>query len=271
MTSTGAIKDTYDIRDYQYVAGAGEFDWESGFDILNVLGHDLIVKDQNGSSSCGGQAWAYYGEVLESINTGNYEPRSARWIYSHTWAPGGGSNGRDNCDHVIKRGWLQEKYATSYENGKAPSEKFMRQKPENVPDDTGAARALSYLMTDANIDRIANAVKDNYGCILLVEGEDNGTWRTEFPKPPTGSNPWRHWLYAGKVKLIDGKKHIGVINSWGKKTGDDGWQWLSEDYFKSGHVQYGWTLAWDYRPAKLKLLMIQAVRLMKQLLAIKRK
>lgn len=36
---------------------------------------------------------------------------------------------------------------------------------------------------------------------------------------------------------------IGVINSWGLGIGDNtdsGWQWLSEDYFKS-HVFSGWT------------------------------
>lgn len=268
---TGGIKDTYDIRDYRFVGGAAPFDWETGYDIENVIGVTLDVKDQNGSFSCGGQAWAYYGEVLETIATGSYEPRSARWIYSHTWVPGGGSAGRENCDHVIKRGWLQEKYATSYENGKPPKEDFMRIKPANVPEDTEVARALSYLnLGTPSIDRVASAVSANYGCIILISGEDNGTWRKAFPKP-SKRPAWNHWLYCGKAKLINGKKHIGVLNSWGKATGEDGWQWISEDYFRSGNVLSGWTLAWDYKPAKVKLLMKEAIKLLQQLLAIKTK
>jgi len=266
---TGAIFDTYDIRDYHFIGGAGEFDWEAGFDVEDVLGHDLEVKDQNGSSSCGGQAWAYYGEVLESIATGTYEPRSARWIYSHTYVPTGGSNGRTNCDHVIKKGWLKEKYGTSYEKGKPPSEGFMRIKPDNVPDDTGSSRALSYLQVAGKIEEVAKAIKNNYGCVLAVNGEDNGTWRSKFPQPPK-TKEWGHFVYAGRAKMINGKKYIGIINSWGDDTGDNGWQWLGEDYFNSGHVRYGWTLQWDYRPAKIKVLMQHAIKLMQQLLALKK-
>ena len=71
-----------------------------------------------------------------------------------------------------------------------------------------------------------------------------GTWLSPFPKPPA-KRVWGHWLYAGKAKLIDGKKYIGVLNSWGIDTGEKGWQWIGEDYFKSGHVWYGWTQVFD--------------------------
>ena len=129
----GAIKDKYDIRDYRF-AGAGLFDWETGFDIEEKIKTKLVTKDQNGSYSCGGQAWSYYGEVLETLADGDYEPRSARWIYAWTNAPGGGSAGRDNCKRVIESGWALESDVTSYENGKAPSEKFMITKPEVTSD-----------------------------------------------------------------------------------------------------------------------------------------
>lgn len=64
----GAVRDTYDVRDYHY-APKGAYDWETGFDIEEKLGCKLITKDQNGSYSCGGQAWSYYGEVLEALST----------------------------------------------------------------------------------------------------------------------------------------------------------------------------------------------------------
>lgn len=36
--------------------------------------------------------------------------------------------------------------------------------------------------------------------------------------------------------MIDGKKYIGFLNSWGDTVGEKGWQFIGEDYFNS---QYG--------------------------------
>lgn len=260
----GVVDSSYDLRDYWYEpADRGVISWD--FDIENVVGK-IPVKDQNGSSSCGGQAWAYYGEVLERIATGTYETRSARWIYSHTAVPGGGSRGKDNSDFVVKNGWVQEVHAPSYENGEPPSEKFMLKVPKlslKALEDLEISKALSYLKVAPDMNTIASAILENHGCIISVGGEDNGTWHSAYPKPPK-TREWGHWLYACKLKMKDGKKYVGVINSWGN-VGEHGVQWLGEDYFASGFIREGWTLAWDYRPAKIKTLMIETVRLLKRL------
>ena len=36
-----------------------------------------------------------------------------------------------------------------------------------------------------------------------------------------------------KAKMRNGKKAIGVKNSWGPNTGQNGWQWLNEDWFQA--------------------------------------
>jgi len=276
---TGAIKDPYDIRDYQYKAPgsvlglfAEPFEWKTGFDIEEKIGYKLVTKDQGRSFSCGGTAWAYYGEVLETLVTKDYEPRSARWIYSHTFAPGGGSHGKDNCDHCIKKGWALEKLVTSYDNGQSPSEAFMTRRPiitSAIIEDTEINKALSYLQVTSNIDTFAHAIKENNGLVLAVYGQDNGSWLSEFPTAPT-ERVWAHWIYAGRAKMIDGKKYIGVKNSWGN-VGNDGWQWIGEDYFNTNNVWYGWTLAWDYKPAKTKLLLKEILKLLQILVGKLRK
>lgn len=267
----GAVKSSYDIRDFNYKpkVARGAFDWATGYDIEKVIGAKIVTKDQGGSFSCGGQAWGYYGEVLESIATENYEPRSARWIYSHTNVPGGGSNGRENCKFCKNQGWVREVLVISYEGNKPPSEAFMCKIPvltkEGI-EEAETARALSYLNARTNIDTIAQAIQDNYGCVLRVVGQDNGTWHSTYPKPPN-EEVWAHFLYAGKAKTIDGKKFIGVKNSWGDDIGDHGWQWLGEDYFASGYIDEAWTLAWDYKPTKIKSFMVQVIGLMQKLIA----
>jgi len=263
----GAIPDKRDWRDYQYV-GRGAFNWETGYDIEKEICVTLVVKDQNGSGSCGGQAWSYYGEVLEMIATGTYEPRSARWVYAPVCVPGGGSAGRELSAFVIKNGWALEKDATSYENGKPPSEAFMEQVPVLTDEAKAVAevsRALSYVNVPVDIETIANAIKDHHGVCIGVRGQDNGTWRTAFPKPPV-SPTWAHWLYAGKAKTINGKRYIGVCNSWGD-VGEHGWQWLSEDFFKGTTIFSAWTLAWDFKPSMKTKILIQLVKAYQQLIA----
>ena len=251
----GGLEDKIDSRDYQYAPGASApFDWNAGFDIeeelakkLNQPGFKLPVKNQNSSFSCGGQAWATYAAMLEAIADGSHEERSAKFIYAQTFAPGGGSWGRPNCDVCKKQGAAREAVLTSYENGNPPSEAFM----ERLADITDAARAdashakeISYGNVAIDIDTDAQAIRDGYGVIFLVHGSNNYTWRSAFPQ--VGPNDWGHWIYAGKAKVVDGKKYIGVLNSWGAQdVGENGWQWLNEEWFTSGNVVQAWVMVFD--------------------------
>ena len=246
----GAIKDTPDKRDFQYSEVAFSlppFDWEAGYDIETIIGKKLKVKDQDGSGSCGGQAWAYYGEVLDVTD---HEEKSAKFIYSQTFVGGGGSAGRTNCELVINKGWADENKCISYENGFPPSEAFMERKSDLTKeafDDAFIDRGLSYANVAANIDLVAQAIRENKGLVIGIAGKNNGTWTSKFPKPPTDLvGSWNHWVYVGKAKMIDGKKYIGFINSWGEDVGDKGWQWISEDYVKYPLVWSVWTMVFDF-------------------------
>lgn len=240
-----------DERDYTWGtlgASAIPFNWELGYDIkVNSL------KNQNGSSSCGGQAMAYYGEVLENISTKTEEERSAKFIYAQTAVSGGGSFLRDNCDIAVKQGWAREAVLSSYENGNPPTEAFMTRK-EDITDavrlDASQSKALSYALVDnKDIDAVAQAIANNHGAALLIKGENNGTWLSTIPTVTKGTNTWNHFLYACGAKLIGGKKYIKVKNSWGD-IGDSGYQWISEDFFTNGYILEVRTLVFKDKPEK---------------------
>lgn len=246
---TGAIIDKKDKRDYQFkdiAMGLSPFDWTLGYDIEQVIKKLLNSKDQNGSGSCGGQAWGYYGEVLDPEN----EEKSAKFIYSNTFVLPAGSAGRTNCDFVIKKGWGDERITPSYDNGLPPSEAFM-QRHEDISNEAWnhalLDKGLSYANVASNIDDIALAIRENKGCILGVHGTNNGTWLSKFPTPPITINNqcWAHWLYAGKAVMINEKKYIGVKNSWGDEVGEHGWQYLGEEYFKKA-IWSVWTMVYDF-------------------------
>lgn len=277
----GAIKDLPDIRDWQYGREFGDastpFDWEKGFDIEQELKNVLTdpnfrikAKDQNGSFSCGGQAWSYYAAVLSAYFHAKYEEKSAKFIYSQTFVGTGGSGGRENCEIGIKDGWASEALVPSYEHGIPPNEAFMQRPQDITPEARKEARgdmALGYANVAVNIDTIALAAKNSHGLVIGLDGTNNGTWRSAFPLPPRAGETgiWSHWLYVGKAKLVNGVKHVAVLNSWNETTGELGWQWLSESYIRNSIPLYGpsiwsvWTHVYNTHPSALPLFPITLV------------
>lgn len=242
----GGVKDRVDTRDFKWAEigfGSAPFDWDEGYDIEAKLGINLPVKDQFGSFSCGGQAWGQYAGVLEASATGTLEERSAKFFYAQTYQFGGGSTGRDNADIFINQGSCRELVLPSYLPGGSTTEAFIT-RGQDITDlartDAHTAQGFSYAQTGTSIDAIAQAIRDNRGAVLGLDGQNNGTWASAFPKPPTQTE-WRHWVFAGKPKKINGVKHIGFLNSWGDQIGEGGWQWIPEQYFTLGHVWSGWT------------------------------
>ena len=244
---TGAKPSPKDKRDFKYsrLAGAFVIDWEKGYDIEKELNIKLPTKDQGQSFSCGGQAWSYYGDVLTALKIGD---RSAKFIYSQTAAPGGGSTGRDNSSLVKNKGWASEMILTSYIDGKPPTEAFMTDKTginDTVLLNAAQTKAVSYALVNTDIDSIAQAIILNKGCVIGITGENNGTWLSSEPKV-TKTGTWAHWLYAGKLRMKDGRRQIGVKNSWGN-IGDNGWQWLDEAFFSTWCFE-AWTLIYNLIP-----------------------
>lgn len=251
----GGVKDRIDTRDYKWSEvgfGTAPFDWNVGYDIeaelrikLNNPNFKFPVKDQDGSGSCGGQAWSYYGGALEAYYTGSFEERSAKFIYAQTYVAPAGSPGRENCIVTKNQGWAREAVLPSYDNGQPPGEAFM-QRSQDISDivrqDAARAKSLSYSNADVDIDTIARSIRDSKGIIIGIVGSNNGTWTSAFPNPPQMSEGrWYHWMYVGKAKILNGKKYIGALQSWGLNCGnfpgcvigENGWQWISEDYIKT--------------------------------------
>ncbi len=271
---TGGVKSPLDLRDHKYHKtpigmSSIPFDWKLGYNVeqdlatyLNRPNFKLPVKNQNGSGSCGGQAFATYESVQDAFEKGTFTEKSAKDIYSQVYVQGGGSTGRDLCRLLVNQGACKESLIVSYSQGQPPSESFMELREQTTQSISNAltAKGQRYATVLKDIDLLAQTVRDNKGLILGVDGANNGTWLSPFPAPPQQVE-WRHWLYCGGAQTINGVKYLKVLNSWGSTVGTAGWQWLGESYLP--HFFEAWTL-YDGLPQTNP----QVINLLQQLLAL---
>lgn len=260
---TGAVPDKRDSLDYKYdglALGAASVDWEKGYDIEKELNFTLPFKNQDGSSSCVGQAWSYYTGIVNLAEIKTYNDVSAKAYYSQIYIPGGGAYLREGGKLTVNWGAVSELIVPSYNNGNPPSEKFMTDifwKTAAINKLAEILKAKEYrtLSASTNMELFASAIRDNLGVVGGVYGSNNDTWGTNEPKPPTaGEDRWGHAIYFGKFGIDSKGKYISTPNSWGTRNQidslhPDDWQKLREDYFSSGSMFNPWTLTDKENPA----------------------
>jgi hypothetical protein len=243
---TGALPDPIDIRDYHYdiPLGASPIDWVKGYDIEKELSFTLPSKNQFQSLSCVGQAWAYYIGALNKLETGKYDECSAKSIYSQIFLHSGGAYIRDGATLAVDWGALFEAILKSYKADGTTDESFMRDLSWLKPEMDKLAKVLQAkdyrVMQTSDMEVMATAIRDNHGVVGGLYGDNNGTWFSAEPKPPTRKD-WAHAMYFGKFRIKNGKKQVGGKQSWGD-VGENGWQWFGEEWFGAGLMFNPWTL-----------------------------
>jgi hypothetical protein len=241
---SGAIADSKDKKDYNFEAlgtkPMTKEDWEKGYDIEKVLGYKIPIKNQFNSYSCVGQAYAYYLAVWRSLINKRHREVSAKSIYSLiSLGFNQGAYLRDGAKSITKIGAMWENLLNSYKRDGTTDEAWMTDKSwlnDDIKEIMTLLKSTEYWrVSNFTIDGFAKAIRDGYGMVSGITGTNNGTWMTEYPKPPLNTTPqnklWGHALYFGKFRIKNGKKEVGVLNSWGEDCGDKGWQWLGEEWF----------------------------------------
>lgn len=243
---TGALQDPTDYRDRLYdgiAFGAAPFDWNQGYDIEKKINTVIPFKNQDGSSSCVGQAWSYYIGVLDAIETSAYTDISAKAVYSQIALSQGGAYIREGGKLTVDWGAVIEILVSSYENGNPPSEPFMKDlswKNDQISQTAKKLCSKEFRMIQGiTIDIVAQGIRDNFGVVGGVLGSNNGSWNTLEPKP--GAKDWGHALFFGKAGLDEKGKYIATPNSWGNRFNGQ-WQKLREDWFTNEYMFNPWLL-----------------------------
>lgn len=249
----------YGYEDYAVMAGLKDFDWEKGFDIRNVLGADIDIKDQEKSLSCVGQGWSYQIwvyevlELMEKYQTdlkGLYEQHgsevaevSAKAIYSQIALSNGGAYIYKGAKLVCNWGALSEMLVPSHKEDGSVDEEFMRDLSWQSEHLDRLAKILAgkdyrVIRSQDSIDSYAQAIEANFGVVGGVLGQNGHGWgSSERPTPPvlSAGKVWGHCLWFGAAGTDQYGKFMATPNSWGKK------KWMPSKKWKPGDpVGYGW-------------------------------
>lgn len=203
------------------------------------------VFDQNGSSSCVAQATCKYQSFRNFLETGIWQDFSTKDLYPRIRIGNGGAYISSAFSQKNSIGIGLESMISSYPNGLPPTENWIKVAPElDHPQELSRyiAKGKEYrqVVHNNSIDKVAEAIRDNFGAVFGIWGENNGTWHSEYPQAPEpGHFVWGHGLFLPPHYGLNerGEKFIGFPNSWGKGVGVNGWQKLTESYFLSGNVQ----------------------------------
>lgn len=245
----GAIRDIPDKRDYKFTANFSAVVLPTGpFSVRNLI---KKVENQNGSGSCGGQAFRYHMQVNSLIRDGKDTALSAKSIYQPVFLPPMGSRARDLIDRISTVGVCLESDVPSYENGNPPSEAFMEDGSKITPAMLVTAKLYSgktYLsFSSSNIEQVKQAIFQGNGAVIALLGR-NENWVApggiiSLPNPNSNEQFWGHFLFLTGFNIIkNGIEYIEFVNSWGENWGDNGFGYLPLEYLTKGYGMNEWVV-----------------------------
>jgi C1A family cysteine protease len=234
----GAIRQPVKLKDFRFELVAGATLLPKEYSLKNYIGS---IKNQNGSSSCVGQSFSYYAEVLNYIETKEKTPLSARDIYSLIHLEEGGAWLKDAASKIRNSGVILEKDAPSYMNGNPPTEDFMRNREDiNEQEEEMGMTYLAKTYTtwsNSNFENFKRAIFQGDGCVIACYG-NNYCWQNGLILVPDTVKQcdWAHAIFCCGWRIKDGIECLEFVNSWGKEWGFGGFGYLPKSYVEKGLV-----------------------------------
>jgi hypothetical protein len=255
--------------------GAAPFDWVKGWDCEETTGVKFPIKNQNGAGECGGCAGSRFLEIVRTILGVPFEEVSEKSIYAPNAVQGGGMSMQALENQIANKGANSQADVPSWNNGFPPTEQFAEDKTWMTPELLQKAMLRAgWTAKTVAIDResIAQAIRDYGAVIWIIEGSNNNTWNSQFPKHPVkGEQTWWHFMCS---KGAIGNQ-INKYQSWGLMNGTtpiglNGIQSFTDDYINSGYIHDVFTFFPTTQQAQKSTLIALIYRLM-QLLGILQK
>lgn len=243
---------TEDVRDFAFGATT-PFDWSKPI----IFNKPLPISNQNGSSSCVGQSTMNMGKIFYYDDAQKMEDFSARFIYSQIFLPSGGAYLRDGIATLLKDGialnadFPSDPQTEAHMRDKTGLDEALGAKYDIYPNDLG------YALIGMDIDSVAAGIRDETCVMIGVIGDNAGWTQADVQVPQSAS--WGHAIVGVGAEIRNGKKVIKFINSWGNGWGDNGYGYLSEDYFASHNILACYTITNNFIKPMLTLEQVKAL------------
>lgn len=245
----GAIRDIPDKRDFKFTANFSAAVLPSG--PYSIKSRIQWRRDQNGSGSCGGQAFGYHMETNTLVRDNKFTKLSSKSIYQPCFIAPEGSNARDLLNRINTIGVCLESDVPSYDNGNPPSEAFMEDGSKITPAMLVTAKLYSgktYLtFSSVDINQVKQAIFQGNGAVVALYGR-NENWLAPggiitVPDQTSNEAYWGHFVFlTGFNIMINGHEYIEFVNSWGTAWGDNGFGYLPVEYFTQGFGFNEWVV-----------------------------
>lgn len=218
----GAIQDprteeekSQDYKHEELGAGVSEVVWEE-----KTEWKKLTPRNQNGSSSCGGQAGAKGGETIFN------EVLSAHPIY------------QSRSNYPAPGMWMQDigrvfKNIGTCKESDSPSQNqndIEMDRPVTVP--TPFKISGYVFLEDRSIDKIAEVIEAHGHCVLLVHANYK-EWNKDIPVFNGAKEDFGHYVTAIDYTLYKDTKSLIVEDSFGTFNAWKGQRLITEDYLKA--------------------------------------
>lgn len=220
------------------------FNWNTDPQIIKARLDSIgIIKTKNQFQAyeCGGCLGGYWlGIVKAVLGKSPYQDISEKSIYAPIAFPGGGTTVIALEKQICNAGGNTNQQVPSLRPDGTTDEIWATDKTWMTPSSLILASAnAGWIAVSVNIDidSMAKAILDNIATGWKIEGQNNGTWLSPNPMPPTSySGIWAHFMCQPLVSLVNGEKTINSLQSWGTEVGNQGWQNFTSKYIDSGRI-----------------------------------
>ena len=195
----GCLPDLKDERDYNAEELMGDISnvkipsFKEGYSVRRKYWSDMTAKDQKFTFSCVGQAWAYYKQILQFLDTGEKTELSAKSIYNPIAIPGKGSRIRDGGLRTVSYGVNKE------------SSVYSDHKEEDITAPFNFSIELQEEATFYKNQIIASVNTQNFDTLARMIVINNGV-----------VSGWAaHAVWFDEYGMLNGKRFLRTINSYG--------------------------------------------------------
>ena len=210
-------------------------------------GFTLTQRDQDGSSSCTGQATVYYVEALNKIENNKDERYSARFNYSQSYAPGGGAYIWKAMSIPLNQGVAS---LESVPEGNSTEAEMIDQSLNNQAKIEAKADKYAQIPLQRNVDWLAQVLEDYHGFETGFNGRNDMFSPDGTANLLNGPAEWGHAVFVVGREIRNGKRCFKFKNSWSSYWGSNGYGYFPEEFITQGPIfdAYVYALVEDIDP-----------------------